>query len=85
MCLVTGGLGGIAMGVTKLILKRGGKVFLCDLRPEEEGLAVARKELNNDSVCYAKCDVTNEKEFDGEMDTMVVQGRVLFPLHLCRP
>ena len=37
LCLMTGGLGGIAVGVARLVLERGGRVMLADLRPEEEG------------------------------------------------
>ena len=67
ICLITGGLGGIALGVSKLILKRGGKVFLCDLKSESEGEEAVKKELqqNPENSGYAKCDVTIREDIEG--------------------
>ena len=73
--LLTGGLGGIALGVARLVLERGGKVFLADLQEEAEGLEVARREAakvgtkaqgKEDSVGYARLDVTDRQQFEGE-------------------
>ena len=67
ICMITGGLGGIALGVSKLILKRGGKVFLGDIKSESEGEDVIKKELqqNPENSAYAKCDVTSREDIEG--------------------
>ncbi len=72
--LITGGLGGIALGVARLALERGVRgVLLCDLREEGPGLEEARTEAvkgkatgKEDRVAYARCDVTDRKQFEGE-------------------
>ena len=72
ICMITGGLGGIALGVAKLILKRGGKVFLCDVKSQGEGEEVLKKELqqNPENSCYAKCDVTLAEDLEGKTATI---------------
>ena len=66
--LLTGGLGGIAVGVAKLIVKRGGRVLLADVKDESVGAAEAadKVEGGEGKVAYAKCDVTDKAEFEGE-------------------
>ena len=66
--LLTGGLGGIAVGVANLVLKRGGRVFLADLQQEAEGAEEAAKKLigGEGRSGYARCDVTDKEEFDSE-------------------
>ena len=66
--LLTGGLGGIAVGVAKLIVKRGGRILLADVKAESEGAeeAADKVEGGEGKVAYAKCDVTDKEEFEGE-------------------
>lgn len=74
VCLMTGGLGGIAVGVATLMLERGAKVFLCDLEEDEaKGLSRARTAAavgkaagKEDRIGYATVDVTNKDKFRGE-------------------
>ena len=69
VCLITGGLGGIGLGVTELVLKRGGKVFLVDMKEESEAESVKIVKENKDKVAYAKADVTCQQQFEGNIIT----------------
>jgi len=61
--MVTGGGGGLGRALAKLVLARGGKVFLCDVNGE--ALEEAKKELEGGGrVEGAVCDVTKGDEWE---------------------
>ena len=66
--MLTGGLGGFALSITELMLKRGARIWLCDLKQEDDGILVVqsnfKKALDENDIGYCRCDVTNENEFD---------------------
>ena len=68
VCMITGGLGGFSLAISDLMLKRGARVWLCDLKQEEEGLLTLQNDfsdgLEKNNIGYCRCDVTNENEFD---------------------
>ena len=68
ICMITGGLGGFASAISGLILKRGAKVWLCDLKQEDEGMLTLQNQFpeafNKNNIGYCQCDVTNENSFD---------------------
>ena len=63
-CLITGGLGVFGLALTDLILKRGGRVWLTDLKSTEEGTKIIAGRFS-ERVGYSQLDVTSEAEFDG--------------------
>ena len=68
ICMITGGLGGFASAISGLILKRGAKVWLCDLKQEDEGMLTLQNQFpeafDKNNIGYCQCDVTNENSFD---------------------
>ena len=68
VCMITGGLGGFALAISELMIKRGARVWLCDLKQEEEGLLSLQNDfseaLEKNNIGYCRCDVTSENEFD---------------------
>ena len=68
VCMITGGLGGFSLAITELMIKRGARVWLCDLKPQEEGLLTLQNDfseaLEKNNIGYCRCDVTSENEFD---------------------
>ena len=66
--MITGGLGGFASAISGLILKRGAKVWLCDLKEEDEGMLTLQNQFpeafDKNNIGYCQCDVTNENSFD---------------------
>ena len=69
VCMITGGLGGFSLAICNLMLKRGAKLWLCDLKQEEEALVAIENKFPDgvakNAIGYCRCDVTNENEFDG--------------------
>ena len=68
VCMITGGLGGFSLAISELMIKRGAKVWLCDLKQEEEGLLSLQNNfseaLEKNNIGYCRCDVTSENEFN---------------------
>ena len=68
ICLITGGLGGFALSISELMLKRGARIWLCDLQQEDDAFVIIQSKFADavakNNVGYCRCDVTNENEFD---------------------
>ena len=66
--MITGGLGGFSLSISELMLKRGARIWLCDLKQEDEGMLILQNQfseaLNKNNIGYCRCDVTSENEFD---------------------
>lgn len=66
--IITGGLGGYGLAITKLILKRGGRVLLADLKPQAEGQQVIdsqfKEECEAGKLLYTQCNVTQESDWN---------------------
>ena len=68
VCMITGGLGGFALSISELMLKRGARIWLCDLKQEDEGMLTLQNDfpeaLEKKNIGYCHCDVTSENDFD---------------------
>ena len=68
VCMITGGLGGFALSISELMLKRGARIWLCDLKQEEDGMLTLQNDFSEafgkNNIGYCRCDVTSENEFD---------------------
>ena len=67
--IITGGLGGYGLAIAKLILKRGGRVLLTDVKPSTEAQDIMAATFDVASVdakrvLYTKCDVTQESDIE---------------------
>merc|ERR1711976_1127142 len=83
--IITGGLGGYGLAIGELILKRGGRVLLADIKPQSEAETILREKFKEafeaKSVLYTKCDVTSEADFEAafkkaEKDLVEADGSV---------
>ena len=68
VCMITGGLGGFALSITELMLKRGARIWLCDLKQEDDGMLTLQSEFSEaydkNNIGYCRCDVTSVNEFN---------------------
>jgi len=68
VCMITGGLGGFASSISELMLKRGARIWCCDLKQEDEGMLILQNQFSEafdkNNIGYCRCDVTSENEFD---------------------
>ena len=68
VCMITGGLGGFALSISELMLKRGARIWLCDLKQEDDGMLTLQSEFSEaydkNNIGYCRCDVTSVNEFN---------------------
>ena len=68
--IITGGLGGYGLAIANLIVKRGGRVLLADVKPEVdlknsvEATTHLKDALEAKTLMYTKCDVTSEADIE---------------------
>ena len=66
--IIIGGLGGYGLAITSLILKRGGRVLLADLKPKAEADNIISSRFPEaceaKTLMYTKCDVTSEADIE---------------------
>ena len=68
--IITGGLGGYGLAIANLIVKRGGRVLLADVKPEDdlknsvEKTTHLKDALEAKTLMYTKCDVTSEADIE---------------------
>ena len=66
--IITGGLGGYGLAISELILKRGGRVLLADIKPQSEAETILQEKFKEafeaKSILYTKCDVTSDTDFE---------------------
>ena len=83
--IITGGLGGYGLAISELILKRGGRVLLADIKPQSEAETILQEKFKEafeaKSILYTKCDVTSEADFEAafkkaEKDLVEADGSV---------
>ena len=70
VCIVTGSAQGLGKAFVKILLDNGAKVCISDLNEEKSQSTVEEFEnkYGKESVCFVKCDVTKEEEFDALFD-----------------
>jgi len=64
VCLITGGLSSYGLAITKLLLKRGSKVWIVDVKSPDQAMAKMGDEVGS-CVRYHKADVSIESEYEG--------------------
>ena len=66
--IILGGLGGYSIAIAQLILKRGGRVLLADLKEPQDAKSILSCQFEeaqeSKRVIYVKCDVRSEKEIE---------------------
>jgi len=74
VCIITGSLQGLGKEFARILLEHGAKVCLSDLK-EASGLEKTSSTLKDfqekygdENVCYVKCNVTKEEEFNSLFD-----------------
>jgi len=68
--IITGGLGGYGLAIANIIVKRGGRVLLADIKTEvdldkiAEPFSHLKDGVGAKALMYTKCDVTSEAEIE---------------------
>lgn len=70
VCIITGSAQGLGKSFAKILLDNGAKVCISDLNEEKSKPTVDEFEnkYGKDYVCFVKCDVTIEEEFEALFD-----------------
>jgi len=72
--IITGGLGGYGLAIANIIIKRGGRVLLTDIKTEvnlEDYIGThshLKDGIEAKTVLYTKCDVTSEAEIEAAFE-----------------
>jgi len=69
LVMITGGLGGYGLAITKLMLKRGATVWICDVTTDDEAQQkMSDLEMpagdSSSKVKYCQCDVSSAQQFE---------------------
>ena len=79
--IIIGGLGGYGLAITSLILKRGGRVLLADLKPKAEADNIISSRFPEaceaKTLMYTKCDVTSEADLEAAFQ--FANGELVLP------
>ena len=74
--MITGGLGGYGLSITNLMLKRGARVWICDIQSQ----SAAQQRLKDsglpdlDKVRYCECDVSNADQFEAAFKSCIEEN-----------
>jgi len=69
VCIVSGAAGSIGLATVRLLLREGAKVMMLDLR--DESLKRAARDLPEDAIMIAVCDVANAGQVKAAFDATV--------------
>lgn len=72
VALITGGASGIGEATVRLFVKHGAQVVIADIQ-DELGLALCENIVSNTQVSYIHCDVTNERDIQEAIDTVITK------------
>ena len=79
--IIIGGLGGYGLAITSLILKRGGRVLLADLKAKTEADNIISSRFPEaceaKTLMYTKCDVTSEADLEAAFQ--FANGELVLP------
>ena len=79
--IIIGGLGGYGLAITSLILKRGGRVLLADLKAKAEADNIISSRFPEaceaKTLMYTKCDVTSEADLEAAFQ--FANGELVLP------
>ena len=74
ICIITGSAQGLGKEFARVLLEHGAKVCLSDLEEtssfdkEVSALKEFQEVFGKENVCYVKCDVTKENDFNALFD-----------------
>ena len=55
VCLITGGLSSYGLAITKLLLKRGSKVWIVDVKSPDQAMAKMGDEVKSECILKILC------------------------------